>query len=185
MRLTFQSFNTLENRLIDTSNDAAAFETQHRKAVSEQLEKVLATKEFAHAERLARFLRYVVERSLEQTPIPPKEYEVALAVFDRGDSFDSRLDSIVRVQAGRLRSKLNGYYLNGGREDAVVIEIPRGGYSASIRTRRAASEQHITRGVQHITRGVQQKTASPPRKRWLLSAACLTVLVLLLTWAWR
>jgi serine/threonine-protein kinase len=56
-------------------------------------------------------------------------------VFDRGESFDPRTDTIVRVEARRLRSKLKQYYENDGRNDAIVIELPDKGYSAKFRRR--------------------------------------------------
>jgi hypothetical protein len=49
-------------------------------------------------------------------------------VFGRSGNFDPRLDSTVRVQTGRLRSKLAEYYASAGDDDSVVIEIPKGAY---------------------------------------------------------
>ncbi|MCW5982251.1 MAG: PD40 domain-containing protein [Bryobacteraceae bacterium] len=111
-----------------------------REAARKHLERILASPEFAHAERLSRLLRYLVERKLTQVPNAPKEHEVALDVFDRGDSFDSRLDAIVRVHANRLRSKLAEYYQNGGGDDTLTIEIPAGHYSVNFRQRRKAPD---------------------------------------------
>jgi len=56
--------------------------------------------------RLRRFLEYVVEKSLGGEENQLKEYTIGLAVFDRGADFDPRIDPIVRVEAGRLRHKL-------------------------------------------------------------------------------
>lgn len=57
---------------------------------------------------------------------------MGIDVFDRDETFDPTIDSIVRVEAGRLRSKLTEYYSNVGRDDTVKIELPKGGYAASI-----------------------------------------------------
>jgi predicted ATPase len=63
-----------------------------------------------------------------------KEYAVGLEVFGRGESFDPRVDTIVRVQARRLRARLQEYYEDEGGQDAVVIDVPRGHYVAVFRS---------------------------------------------------
>ncbi len=93
-----------------------------------QLERILASQEFSQSGSLQRFLRYVVERTLEGQAEGLKEYNVGVEVLGRGESYDPRTDTIVRVQAGRLRSKLQEYYHAQGRGDQVRIEIPKGTY---------------------------------------------------------
>jgi TolB-like protein len=100
------------------------------------LERVLASEAFANTGRLARLLRYVVERSLAGEGDQLKEYVLGVEVFDRGEQYDPRLDSIVRVEARRLRAKLDEYYQNGGAGEAVVIAIPRGTYAPVFTVRR-------------------------------------------------
>ena len=58
-----------------------------------------------------------------------KEYVIGRAVFDRGDDYDPRIDSIVRVEAGRLRSKVDEYYSGPGRGDGILIKLQRGSYA--------------------------------------------------------
>ena len=79
--------------------------------------------------------RYVVERTLAGEADQLKEYAVGVEVFDRDDKYDPRLDSIVRVEAGRLRSRLEEYYNGEGAPDEVRIVLPRGGYSAQFARR--------------------------------------------------
>jgi adenylate cyclase len=92
------------------------------------LERVLAADTFANAGRLSRLLRYLVERTLNGDADQLKEYVVGVDVFDRSGSYDPRLDSIVRVEARRLRAKLQEYYQTQGAADALIISIPRGSY---------------------------------------------------------
>jgi len=66
-----------------------------------------------------------------------KEYSLGIAVFDRDASYDPRTDPIVRVEAGRLRSRLNEYYNTRGREDPIIIELPKGSYAVTVRQRSA------------------------------------------------
>lgn len=97
-------------------------------AVRSQLERILASASFATAGRHSRLLRYVVERTLAGEGDQLKEYVLGTEVFDRADSYDPRLDSIVRVEARRLRSRLDEYYQAAGRDDEIIITIPRGNY---------------------------------------------------------
>ena len=86
----------------DTAHDSIAFE----ESVRRQLGRILRTSVFANAPSLSRFLRYLVERTLQGDRPPLNEYTLGVEVFDRGESFDPRVDNIVRVQVRRLRSKL-------------------------------------------------------------------------------
>src|SRR5262245_54233541 len=108
------------------------------KAIREQLERIARSPQFAAAGRLERFLRLVVEESIAGHAASLKEYRIGVEVFDRGREFDPRIDPIVRVQASRLRAKLLEYYTGAGADDPVVIEVPKGGYAATIRDRATA-----------------------------------------------
>lgn len=112
-------------------------------AVRQQLARILAHEEFAQSERMCRFLRLVVEYSLENRAHELKEYLVGVEVFDRKTSYDPRLDPIVRVEARRLRAKLQKYYEGEGRLDDVVIELPKGSYAAIFTTRGNSAKQDV------------------------------------------
>ena len=96
--------------------------------IARQLERILASEQFAGAARLSRFLRYIVERTCAGESAQLKEFVIGAEVFDRDHRFDPRLDSVVRVEAGRLRSRLVEYYARPGANDPVIIRVPRGGY---------------------------------------------------------
>ena len=100
-----------------------------------EVERVLASKGFASAGRLSRLLRYVVDKTLAGEADQLKEYAVGIEVFDRDDKYDPRLDSIVRVEAGRLRSRLDEYYNGEGTGAPIRITLPRGGYVAHFEVR--------------------------------------------------
>jgi hypothetical protein len=96
--------------------------------VQQQLEKILSNGRFRNSERLSRFLRFTVEETAAGRSDQLKEYFIGTEVFDRGASYDPRSDPIVRVEAGRLRTKLASYYEADGRADSVIIEFPKGSY---------------------------------------------------------
>ena len=101
--------------------------------IREHLSAILTSEIFIRSERLSRFLRYVVERTLEGRGKEINEYSIGVEVYDRPTAFDPRIDSTVRVEAGRLRAKLRDYYEAEGRDNAIRIQLPKGSYSPSFR----------------------------------------------------
>ena len=97
-------------------------------SIFEELEKVLKSSYFARSKRLSRFLRFTVQEAIEGNSTRLKEYLIGTEVFDKTEAYDTRSDSIVRVVANRLRSKLRAYYANGGATDTILIDFPKGGY---------------------------------------------------------
>jgi serine/threonine-protein kinase len=79
------------------------------------------------------FLRFVVEKTLAGQQDAIKEYTIAVEVCGRGTGFDARVDPIVRVDANRLRSRLDAYYRVEGRQDPIRIEMQKGSYVPTIR----------------------------------------------------
>ncbi|HJT90035.1 MAG TPA: hypothetical protein VJ732_19325, partial [Bryobacteraceae bacterium] len=104
-------------------------------AIRRQLEKILAHGLFARSDRMARFLRLAVERTLDGRGGELKEYSIGLEVFDRPSTYDPRVDPIVRVEARRLRAKLKTYYEGDGRRDPVVFEFQPGSYAPQVHLR--------------------------------------------------
>jgi hypothetical protein len=94
-----------------------------------ELDRVLHGRALHGSDNLKAFLRFIVDKSIENAEGQLKEYVIATEVFGRGSDFDSRVDSVVRVQAGRLRVKLHEYYESEGRDDQVIIILPKGQYT--------------------------------------------------------
>src|SRR5262245_54047571 len=99
-----------------------------REAVLAELAAILSSPPFAQANRSRRFLEYTVQQTLAGGQDAIKETVLAAEVFDRKEDFDPRIDPIVRVEAGKLRARLQEYYSDAGRNAAVCIEMPKGGY---------------------------------------------------------
>jgi serine/threonine-protein kinase len=98
---------------------------------------------------MSRFLRLAVTETLAGKADRLKEYVYGLEVFDRPASFDPSSDPIVRVEARRLRSKLQHYYANEGRHDELVIELPKGHYVPVFRHRGAIETAHPQPSAPH------------------------------------
>src|SRR5215813_210696 len=145
--------------------------------VLRQLERVLASPGFARNARLSGFLRFVVEGHLADKDHELKESVIAVEVFGRSTDFDSRPDPVVRTEAVRLRTRLSDYYLKEGRADALVIELPKGGYVP--RFREIAREQPVT------APGGEAKPAQVGRYRWFtLGLAGLVIALAVFAWQW-
>ncbi len=98
------------------------------KAVREELQGILASTEFNASDRLKSFLQFVVEEALAGRADRLKGYTIGVEVFGRDPAFDPQNDPVVRMEAGKLRRRLDLYYLEGGRADPVRIQIPKGSY---------------------------------------------------------
>lgn len=96
--------------------------------VRTELDQILRSRVFIQSHRIRRFLQFIVEESLLGQPHRLKEYPIGLEVFDRREAFDPRVDSIVRVEARRLRNKLEEYYRTEGHDDRVRILLRKGSY---------------------------------------------------------
>lgn len=103
-------------------------------AVRAQLDKILASGAFARADRMSRFLRFVVQETLKGRGAELKEYLIGIEVFDRDCGYDPRTDPVVRGEARRLRTKIMEYYENEGKDDVVRIYLPKGSYAVTFQT---------------------------------------------------
>jgi eukaryotic-like serine/threonine-protein kinase len=97
------------------------------------LARVLRSSPFVRSPQLQRFLSFLVDEILAGRGEQLKEYVIGLEVFARPSSYDPRVDSLVRVEARRLRAALASYYSTEGRSDGVVIELHKGSYVPSFR----------------------------------------------------
>ena len=71
----------------------------------------------------------MVEKAIDNQESQLKEYVIATEFFGRKENYNPRIDSTVRVQAGRLRTKLTEYYSTEGKADRVLIDLPKGHYT--------------------------------------------------------
>ena len=112
--------------------------------IAEQLDRILHSAGFHNSQRLRRFLEFAVQCVLTGTTDQLKESVLGRVVFDRGSSYDPRTDSIVRVEAQRLRRKLEVYYATEGWLDLVSIAFRSGSYIpiVSYAIRRRGSPEH-------------------------------------------
>jgi tetratricopeptide (TPR) repeat protein len=142
----FHVTNFLLTRLMDTTatsteRGTAVQDPIESEAIIAQLNRIVKNPPLESSPSLCRFLRYVVEETVAGRSGSLKEYSLGVVVFDRGESFDPRLDPIVRVQARNLRVRLTQYYATTGSSDPVVIDLPKRTYVPVFRSRAPEVEE--------------------------------------------
>lgn len=100
------------------------------KAVKQQLSAIISSSDFMASQRMKNMLTYIVQKTLDGEQDSLKGYTIALDVFGMSSSFDPRVNPIVRLEAARLRARLDHYYLLNPNAP-VYISIPKGKYIAS------------------------------------------------------
>jgi TolB-like protein len=180
-------------------------EVHKQEIVKDCLEKILRDPAFASSERLTSFLRYIVTETIEGRGSRLKGYNVALSVFSRGEHFDPQTNSVVRVEATRLRKQLAVYYAGAGAADPLEIRVNRGTYVPEFVDRTALPPENAAAsseaqsgdpvpsagsGPAIATEGyVHAVTAVPPRvnapSRLVVAAAIMTTAASLSWIAWQ
>ncbi len=94
-----------------------------------ELEAVLESGIFAASSNAAKLLRFVCDRYFHNGEAPIPEYDVAVHALGRRSDFDPQRDSIVRVEAHRVRKRLQEYYDHEGASHKVKIVLSRGQYA--------------------------------------------------------
>ena len=96
--------------------------------LNECVDKLLSSPTFIKSHRQQDLLRYLIKETLAGNAQRLKGYTLGVEIFNRGADFDPGVDAIVRVEVGRLRAKLMEYYNLHGQTDAILIDLPKGGY---------------------------------------------------------
>jgi len=97
-------------------------------AVEEELERIFRDPHFTESAILKKFLSFIVQETIQGRSNCLKEYTIAINVLEKPLSFNPQENGIVRIHAGRLRRALSEYYNDLGRDDQIVISIPKGKY---------------------------------------------------------
>ncbi len=128
-------------------------ETITDREVRDSVARILSSSTFALSDRHRRFLAFVVDETLAGRGNRIKAYTIATSAFGRGSDFDPQQDSIVRIEAGRLRRALEYYYLTEGSADPLRILIPKGSYVPQFARPEAPPDPGHAPGVRTTPRG--------------------------------
>ena len=103
-----------------------------------EIHRILDSDTFRSSDVLRRLLRFLADKSIAGEADQLKEYTIGLDAFGKPPSYDPRSDAIVRLQAGRLRQKLAEYYRTEGKEDPLVVDLPKGHFKLTWQARPVA-----------------------------------------------
>ena len=147
-----------EARALDrpAPSSADALTYLHRETV----QRILVSPTFARSERLSALLTYVCEMALTGRESELNEQRLGQAVFGRSPAYDSSADGIVRTQASRLRQRLDLFYEQEGRDEAVRVLIPKGGYIPLFQQRQSTPE--ILAAATSEPKGIVDVPETPP-----------------------
>lgn len=115
-----------------------------------QLRKLLESEEIRNSKVLVKFLEYIIIEKMAGRGEGIKEYTIGIKVLGRPSDFNPQLDSVVRIHAGRLRRAIHYYYQEQGKNDELIISIPKGAYVPvfEYRTEKTEEKPH-TNGHHH------------------------------------
>jgi hypothetical protein len=92
------------------------------------VERIIATAPFQKSQRFRDLLRYLTEKSIHGKPGDLTETTIGMRVFNRPADYSPVEDSTVRVHIRQLRLKLHEYFDSEGRDEPLILEIPKGGF---------------------------------------------------------
>jgi len=107
----------------------------HPSEVWGAVDRIQKSRAMSGCQRLMQLLSFVVDSTLKGDAEHLKETTIGVAVFGRSPDYDPKVDTIVRSQAWRLRSKLRKYYASEGAADRIIIDIPIGHYVPAFHVR--------------------------------------------------
>ncbi|MFN7935403.1 MAG: malectin domain-containing carbohydrate-binding protein [Bryobacteraceae bacterium] len=138
------------------------------------IRRLLASEGIARAANISKLLTFLSERYFSGAADDLKEYTIATECFGRPANFDPRRDSIVRVEAFRLRRAIDRYYSNGGASDPVRAVIPTGRYYLEFIDQAAYAPAEAEPEPEPAP---APPPSIPNRKQWGLVAALLAVVL--------
>ena len=146
------------------------------------VKRVSDAPQFRNSPRLRDFLLFACNRALQDRPDDLREQQIGCAVFGRRPEYNTSEDNIVRVEARKLRVRLEEYFTSEGRAEPVLIEIPKGGY-VPIFTPRTIAPEAMASPTAPAPLDSLPETATPRRRLWALAQPAL-ILVLASTSIW-
>ena len=141
-----------------------------------QVGRITGSPEFEKSLRLQALLNYVIDETLAGRNKYIKGYTIGQAVYGADENFDPDSNSIVRVEAARLRQRLGKYYTSSGHNDRIVVDIPKGSYVPRFTLNQQWQEESKS------SPQPDHHLKSTTRYRWLTVGVLVLTLVLGLSW---
>jgi hypothetical protein len=98
------------------------------------VQRIISSPPFQKGTRLKDLLQYVTEQAIRGHAHELTEQHIGNALFHKPSDYSPLEDSSVRVHARQLRLKLHEYFNEDGRDEPLILEIPKGAYAPAFRT---------------------------------------------------
>jgi hypothetical protein len=157
---------TIAEPIITGQPGNTSFAEAQKAIILVELHNILESLSFRNSVRGKQFLSYVVQHKLEWRDELLKERMIGIEIFNRKADYPTADDSVVRVQAGEVRRRLEQYYYAAPGPSPVRIELPHGSYAPEFRWRNGPPF-------------VVKTPDSPGKKRWLTGTAMAVAVVAL------
>jgi len=151
------------------------------KAGRAEVEAVLASDIFLRSPTVAQMLKYIYAQHLSGQGQDVKEYNIAVEAFGRPPDFDQSRDSIVRVEAHRLRKRLQEYYSGAGAGHQIQIVVPPGSYVPQFVRRPSADQPPALAAFSEVSAnpvGAESASETPGWRPWMLYALAVLALAI-------
>ncbi len=184
---TVSAWSTSFKRFISYKHKADVTETSHASSRDQshpdpaeclgELDRLLRSPLLQGSEALCKLLQYLAHHTLNSPADHLKEYQIGTEVLGRPSDFDPQSDSSVRMQVGRLRTKLTEYYNSAGIHDPILVDIPKGRYSLSFERRADVPQKEAVRET------VIPSAASPSaQRRWMVAGLIVLAIACVALW---
>jgi hypothetical protein len=144
------------------------------------VQRIVGSPPFQKSSRLRDLLQYVTEQTIQGYAHELTEQHIGEALFHKPAGYSPLDDSSVRVHARQLRLKLHEYFDGVGRDEPLIVEIPKGAYAPVFR---------ISKGVENPS---LLSPIEPPQPRlnrvvlpWTLCGFLVLLFVVLLVYSQR
>jgi hypothetical protein len=135
------------------------------------VQRIISSPPFQKSGRLRDLLQYITEQTIRGSAHDLTEQHIGAAVFHKAPGYSPLEDSSVRVHARQLRLKLHEYFDGVGRDESLVIEIPKGAYAPVFRpAKHELAPVAVTSGLEPV--------AAPIKRAILPWAMCGALAVL-------
>ncbi len=98
------------------------------------VQRIVSSTPFQKSTRLRDLLQYATEQTIHGHAHELSEQHIGNALFHKPSDYSPLEDSSVRVHARQLRLKLHEYFDEEGRNEPVILNIPKGSYAPVFRT---------------------------------------------------
>jgi hypothetical protein len=107
------------------------------------VQRIVASPSFQKSARLRHLLQYITEQTIRGYGQELTEQHIGEAIFHKPTGYSPLEDSSVRVHARQLRLKLHEYFDGVGRDEPLVVEIPKGTYAPVFRAAKGVESGRV------------------------------------------